>query len=129
MKKIIELYAIKDKKNDCYLNDLPCEYGHLLRRFMPHRGLAKKILNSYIREYKAKKGAYPYTKNPEDLEVVALPLYDEEMPEIASRLIPIKPLPEKRYYGNGICPNCGAYFLDKSTKYCGNCGQALDWSE
>lgn len=46
-----------------------------------------------------------------------------------SRFIPKKPLPENKYYGNGICPNCGVYFLDKSTKYCGNCGQALDWSE
>lgn len=40
-----------------------------------------------------------------------------------------KPLPENKYYGNGKCPNCNAVFLDKSTKYCGNCGQALDWSE
>lgn len=39
-----------------------------------------------------------------------------------------KPLEENRYYGNGKCPNCGAVFLDKSTHYCGNCGQALDWS-
>lgn len=23
---------------------------------------------------------------------------------------------------------CGVEFLDKNTKYCGNCGQALDWS-
>ena len=43
--------------------------------------------------------------------------------------IPKKPLPENKYYGNGKCPNCNAVFLDKSTKYCGNCGQALDWSE
>ena len=42
--------------------------------------------------------------------------------------IPKKPLPENEIYGNGICPNCGAYFMDKSTKFCGNCGQALDWN-
>lgn len=40
-----------------------------------------------------------------------------------------KPMPEPEYcYGNGCCPNCRAYFLDKSTDFCGNCGQALDWS-
>ncbi len=40
-----------------------------------------------------------------------------------------KPMSEPEYcYGNGCCPNCRAYFLDKSTNYCGNCGQALDWS-
>lgn len=40
-----------------------------------------------------------------------------------------KPKPETRYYGNGRCPNCDAVFMDKSTRFCGNCGQALDWSE
>ena len=33
----------------------------------------------------------------------------------------------KRYTGYpGQC-KCGAVFLDKSSKYCGNCGQKLDW--
>lgn len=33
----------------------------------------------------------------------------------------------KRYTGYpGQC-RCGAVFLDKSSKYCGNCGQKLDW--
>lgn len=41
--------------------------------------------------------------------------------------IPKAPLPEERYYGNGKCPRCAAVFLDKSTHYCGNCGQALEW--
>lgn len=45
------------------------------------------------------------------------------------RLIPKKPLPENKYYGNGRCPHCGVYFIDKSTNYCGNCGQALDWGK
>jgi len=44
------------------------------------------------------------------------------------RYTPQKPLPEERYYGNGKCPKCGAVFLDKSTSYCGNCGQAIDWT-
>ena len=41
-----------------------------------------------------------------------------------------KPAPEPEFcYGIGCCPNCRACFLDKSTNYCGNCGQALDWSD
>ena len=43
--------------------------------------------------------------------------------------IPKKPLEETKFYGNGKCPSCGAVFMDKSTNYCGNCGQALDWEE
>ena len=42
--------------------------------------------------------------------------------------IPQKPDPEHQYYGNGKC-KCGAVFTDKSTNYCGNCGQALDWND
>lgn len=41
---------------------------------------------------------------------------------------PEKPTEENRYYGNGKCPCCGVVFMDKSTSYCGKCGQALDWS-
>ena len=41
--------------------------------------------------------------------------------------IPKKPTPYKGYEGQ--CVGCGAVFLDRSTKYCGNCGQALDWSD
>ena len=36
--------------------------------------------------------------------------------------------PEPELYENGKCPTCGAVFEDKSTNYCGKCGQALDWS-
>mgnify|MGYP004619982499 CR=1 FL=1 len=43
--------------------------------------------------------------------------------------LPKKPLPEEKYYGNGRCPNCNAVFIDKSTNYCGNCGQALEWKK
>jgi hypothetical protein len=46
----------------------------------------------------------------------------------AKKQIPRKPESEPRYYGNGKCPSCGVVFMDKSTRYCGNCGQALDWS-
>ena len=40
--------------------------------------------------------------------------------------IPMKPSAYEGYEGK--C-KCGAVFLDRSTKYCGNCGQALDWGE
>lgn len=49
--------------------------------------------------------------------------------EALEKQLPKKPIPDNRYYGNGICPSCKAVFTDKSTKYCGNCGQALDWSD
>lgn len=46
--------------------------------------------------------------------------------EAIRKQIPFKP---KRYTGYpGQC-RCGAVFLDKSSKYCGNCGQRLDWKE
>lgn len=49
--------------------------------------------------------------------------------EAIEKQIPKSPLPETRYYGHGKCPRCAAVFLDKSTRYCGNCGQALAWEE
>ena len=48
--------------------------------------------------------------------------------EAIEKQIPKKTLPEKRYYGHGRCPSCNAVFTDKTTNYCGNCGQAIDWS-
>ena len=42
--------------------------------------------------------------------------------------IPQKAKPDLPYYSYGGCPTCGAVFEDKPTNYCGNCGQALDWS-
>lgn len=41
--------------------------------------------------------------------------------------IKMKPLADDKYFGNGICASCGAVFMDKTTPYCGNCGQKLDW--
>lgn len=41
--------------------------------------------------------------------------------------IPRRPLPYKGFDGKCVC--CGVIFLDRSTKHCGNCGQALDWSD
>ena len=43
--------------------------------------------------------------------------------------LPTELLPENKYFGNGKCPQCSAVFIDRSTKYCGHCGQRLDWGE
>ena len=52
----------------------------------------------------------------------------DRLVEAARFRIKRKPVPEPEFcYGNGCCPNCRVYFIDKSTHYCGNCGQALDW--
>lgn len=39
----------------------------------------------------------------------------------------VKPYTGHFVDGVGRCPRCDAVFLDKSTPYCGNCGQALEW--
>lgn len=46
--------------------------------------------------------------------------------DAVQKQIPMKPSAYEGYKGK--C-KCGAVFLDRSTKYCGNCGQALDWGE
>lgn len=59
-------------------------------------------------------------------------LYDEiaklitERDGAAQYRDPMRVLPDKLYFGVGVCPRCGAVFLN-STPFCGNCGQALDW--
>ena len=55
------------------------------------------------------------------------PAIDMAIRAINRGFVKRKPKPETRYYGNGRCPNCDAVFMDKSTRFCGNCGQALDW--
>ena len=47
--------------------------------------------------------------------------------EALNKQIPKKPDPDKRFFGIGKCPSCHVAFMDKQTKSCGNCGQALDW--
>ncbi len=46
--------------------------------------------------------------------------------EAIKKQIPYKPKYYKDYPGQ--C-KCGALFLDKKTKYCGNCGQKLSWED
>ena len=44
------------------------------------------------------------------------------------KLIPFRPYTDNLKVGIARC-KCGVEFLDKNTKYCGFCGQALDWGE
>lgn len=39
--------------------------------------------------------------------------------------VPQKPISCKQY--RGLCPCCGEFLAKESGKYCGNCGQKLDW--
>ena len=52
----------------------------------------------------------------------------ERAKQAARFRIPRKPEIENRYYGVGRCPTCRAVFRDRTTNFCGNCGQAIDWS-
>ncbi len=61
-------------------------------------------------------------------ELRVYPISYEDVKLALEKQTPKKPLSEEQFYGNGKCPCCNAVFLDKLTKYCGNCGQALDWS-
>jgi len=175
MNKITTLYAVRDKSTGQLVNGLTSP----AHKFWIQRGKAQSAINNYRDGFR-----HIYKEN---LEVVTLYCYDEEVPELLmnlvnatsalktegiifnesemshltpeeekelhtqidgkpligvdgrpinafddntptdSRLIPKKPLPENKYYGNGRCPHCGVYFVDKLTNYCGNCGQALDW--
>lgn len=40
---------------------------------------------------------------------------------------PVKPKPYKGWEGQ--CPDCGVVFVDRLTKFCGNCGKALCWED
>lgn len=53
----------------------------------------------------------------------------EKANEAIEKQIPKKVLPEQHYYGIGKCSRCGVVFTDDTTKYCGNCGQAIEWEE
>ena len=48
----------------------------------------------------------------------------EELREAREKQVPYKPKEYQMYCGK--C-KCGAVFLDKSTRHCGNCGQAILW--
>ena len=48
------------------------------------------------------------------------------MIDALTKQLPYKPIAYPGYMGKCLC---GALFLDKSTYYCGNCGQKLDWGE
>ena len=57
-------------------------------------------------------------------EEICTVVRDDSEKEVAKKL-----LPDNRYYGIGMCPNCGVVFTSRTTKHCGNCGQKLDWGD
>jgi DNA-directed RNA polymerase subunit RPC12/RpoP len=48
----------------------------------------------------------------------------ESLIELEKKNTPMKPYWEHAY----ICNNCSNEFVEKTDKYCSNCGQKLDWS-
>ena len=81
--------------------------------------------NKYLKALDRIKKNLPFPVNwtDEDIE------HYKTVMEAFEKQIPQKLLPEQRYYGIGECSRCGVVFIDNSTKYCGNCGQAIDWEE
>ncbi len=49
-----------------------------------------------------------------------------EVLELREKQTPYIPKPYKQYAGT--C-KCGVIFMDRTTNYCGNCGQRLDWGD
>ena len=43
--------------------------------------------------------------------------------------IPKKVIFQSGFKGLRYCPCCNVRFIDWGMKYCGECGQALDWSD
>jgi hypothetical protein len=64
--------------------------------------------------------AMPFRVIREELEQVYA-----ERDSLQAYRVPKRVLPDKRYFGVGVCPSCGAVFLNDSTPFCGNCGQKL----
>jgi hypothetical protein len=43
--------------------------------------------------------------------------------------VPIKVVFQSEFEGLRYCPCCNVRFIGWGMKYCGECGQALDWSD
>lgn len=68
--------------------------------------------------------ATPFRVIREELERVYA-----ERDSLQAYRVPKRVLPEKRYFGVGVCPSCGVVFVNDSTPFCGNCGQSLEWNQ
>ena len=75
-----------------------------------------------VREAIAILDGFGLRNNADKYDIEALNMAQEAL----EKQILKKPQPSDGYEGK--C-KCGAMFLDRSTNYCGNCGQRLDWSE
>ena len=53
-----------------------------------------------------------------------------EVVELREKQTPYKPdeYTGTAWNGVGVC-KCGVIFMDRTTNYCGNCGQRLDWGD
>ena len=49
--------------------------------------------------------------------------------EALEKQIPKKVIFQSGFKGLRCCPCCNVRFIDWGMKYCGECGQALDWSD
>ena len=49
--------------------------------------------------------------------------------EALEKQIPKKVIFRSGFKGLRYCPCCNVRFIDWGMKYCGECGQALDWSD
>ena len=68
--------------------------------------------------------SYPFKILHDEIEKLI-----EERDGLMAYREPKRVLTDKCYFGVGVCPRCGVVFLDSSTNFCGNCGQALEWTK
>ena len=95
----------------CHNEDMSAEFAYALLSDQSY------IYDNCITYY----GGFGGTKKFNRLSLMAIDMSIE----VLKKQIPQNVLPENKFYGIGKCPNCGAVFLDNTTEYCGNCGQAL----
>ena len=83
------------------------------------------ISNFHAKEYWEHRQVKEYLLKLKKYQAIGTP---EECRAAVEKQTPFRPDQENLIVGIGRC-KCGAEFLDRSTAYCGNCGQKLDWSE
>ena len=101
--------------------------GHCKRVISKYEKYRKSILydisNADAKEYWEHRQVKEYLLKLKKYQAIGTP---EECRAAAEKQIPFRPDQENLIAGIGRC-KCGAEFLDRSTAYCGNCGQKLDW--
>ena len=98
----------------------------------PPKGTNDDFMNKYQYEFEKIK---EYTLNPKCARYTTASIYPvlrhylEILQELVDKETPKKPI--KKLYGHYKCPVCDHDWdsRDWKSKYCGLCGQRLDWSE